>query len=270
MFACHDRWVCTLGVRPVPLLSQNISLSPPGRLPEGVTRIPFSFPLESNVSAAAASPLFETFHGANVQIMYAVSAEVVRPVLRGGSLGTGLCEFLVETRADVDGAQSVASATPLRFDITEEGQELGPGAGALLSKGFSVKGWLDKSAWFVEEPLTGWIKIDASPVRVISVDLELCRMEGCTTSEGQNVSETSTIQFTQIADGNVSLGLQIPIYVMFPRLYCCPSLQARTFSVSFMVRIMVVFASSNPGGANPIAVKTLPIRLVRGDINPVL
>ena len=65
--------------------------------------------------------------------------------------------------------------------------------------------------------MTGWIKIDACPVRVISVDLELCRMEGCTTAEGQNVSETSTIQFTQIADGNMSLGLEIPIYVMFPR-----------------------------------------------------
>jgi hypothetical protein len=36
-----------------------------------------------------------------------------------------------------------------------EGQELGPSAGALLSKGFTIKGCLDKSAWFIEEPLTG-------------------------------------------------------------------------------------------------------------------
>lgn len=247
------------------MINQNLSLSPPGRLQEGITRIPFSFPLEGDPTSSA-SPLFETFHGANIQIVYAVSAEVIRPVLRGGSLSTGMCEFLVESHADKDGTQSVASANPLNFELSEEGQELGPGAGALLTKGFKMVGRLDKSAWFIEEPLTGWIRVDKCPVRVLSVDLELCRMEGCTTSEGQNVSETSTIQFTQIADGNVSLGLEIPIYVVFPKPYCCPSLQARTFSVSFMVRIMIVFASSIPGAPNPIAVRTLPIRLVRGNI----
>ena len=136
------------------LIHQNLALSPPGRLPEGLTRIPFSFPLEANASNAA-SPLHETFHGANVQIMYAVSAEVIRPVLRGGSLTTGLCEFLVESKADVDGKRSVTSAAPLNFDITDQGQELGPSAGALLTKGFSIKGSLDKSSWFIEEPLKG-------------------------------------------------------------------------------------------------------------------
>jgi len=40
------------------------------------------------------------------------------------------------------------------------------------------------------------------------------------------MSETSTVQFTQIAEGNVSLGLRIPIHVVLPRLYCCPSVQA--------------------------------------------
>jgi len=35
--------------------------------------------------------------------------------------------------------------------------------------------------------------------------------------------------------------------------------------------ILVVFANSKPGGSVPIAVRTLPIQLVRGDIgDPVL
>jgi hypothetical protein len=155
----------------------------------------------------------------------------------------------------------------------------------------SVRLWcLDKSAWFIEQPLTGWIEVGASSVPIASIDLELCRVEGCTSSEGQNVSvgrcrltsgcprvdrawfqrlklkrdealsllsfnfnlrsymsETSTVQFTQIAEGNVNLGLRIPIHVVLPRLYCCPSVQARTFSVSFLVRILVGRCSSTPG-----------------------
>ena len=32
----------------------------------------------------------------------------------------------------------------------DEGQELGPSAGTLLTKGFTIKGCLDKSSWFIE------------------------------------------------------------------------------------------------------------------------
>uniref|UniRef100_A0A7S0SS58 Uncharacterized protein n=1 Tax=Mantoniella antarctica TaxID=81844 RepID=A0A7S0SS58_9CHLO len=250
-------------IKPVPLLDHNLALAPAGRLPEGITRIPFEFPL---TSASSSSPLFDTFHGANIQIMYAVSAEVVRPVLRGGSLSTGLCEFLVETAVDVDGSRAVSGAAPLHFEISGEGQEFGSGGGTLHAQGLDIRGCLDKSACFIEQPLTGHITVEKCPARVLSIDLELCRIEGCTTAEGSNVSETSVVQRTQVADGNASLGLEIPIHVVLPRLYCCPSIQARTFSVSFLVRVMVVFASSVPGAANPVAVRTLPIRLVRGDL----
>jgi len=121
---------------------------------------------------------------------------------------------------------------------------LEPSVGALLSKGFTIEGCLDTRAWFIEQPLTGWIEVGASPVPIpvpiSSIDLELCQMEGCTSSEGHVVSKTSTVQFTQIAEGNVSLGLKIPIYVVIPRLYSCPSLQARTTSISFFYQ--------DPGG----------------------
>jgi len=123
----------------VPLMHQNFSLAPAGRLPEGINRIPFSFPLEPATSSSSSSRLFETFHGSNVQIIYTLSAEAIRPVLRGGSLTTGLCEFLVESRVDPDGAHSVAGAGPVNFCITNEGQDLGPNAGALLTDGGAVQ-----------------------------------------------------------------------------------------------------------------------------------
>ena len=57
--------------------------------------------------------------------MYAVSAEVCRPVLRGGSLETGLCEFVVETRVNEDSLRTVPASSPVNFELTEDGQELG-------------------------------------------------------------------------------------------------------------------------------------------------
>ena len=85
----------------------------------------------------------------------------------------------------------------------------------------------------MEQPLTGWIKVVSSPVRIPSIDLELLPVEGCTTSEGQRASEASIIQSTQVIDGNVSIGSEVPIFAVLPRLYCCPSVQARTFSIVF-------------------------------------
>ena len=252
----------TLLIRPLPLINKSFSLSPPGRLERGRTRIPFSFLLESS-AASSASPLFVTFHGRNIQIMYAVSAEVCRPVLRGGSLETGLCEFVVETRVNEDSLRTVPASSPVNFELTEDGQELGPHSGALRSQGFSVIGCLDRSAWFMEQPLTGWIKVVSSPVRILSIDLELCRLEGCTTSEGQRASEASIIQSTQVIDGNVSIGSEVPIFAVLPRLYCCPSVQARTFSISFLVRILVYFAPID-SDYPMIAVRTVPIQLIRG------
>ena len=39
------------------------------------------------------------------------------------------------------------------------------------------------------------------------------------------------IQNIQIGDGNVAKDFEIPIYMVFPRLFTCPSLQTDTFKI---------------------------------------
>ena len=80
-------------IDPVTVLDVSLVLAPPGRLMVGISIISLS------VYAAEfprSTPMYETFHGQNTQVVYALEAEAGRPILRGGSLTTGMCEFLVE------------------------------------------------------------------------------------------------------------------------------------------------------------------------------
>jgi hypothetical protein len=248
-------------VEPVRVLDVSLVLAPPGRLAVGVHAFPFSFTLGS---FPPTTPMYETFHGQNTQIVYAIDAEVVRPILRGGSLSTGMCEFLVETKPDEDDVADAAASETMAFEITEERQDLGPAPGLLASEGFLIRGSFDKTSWFLEEAITGRLVVERSAAPLRAIEIELCRIEGCSTSEGQVVSETSPVQFTQIVDGDCPRGVEIPIHVVIPRLFACPSVQAPTFSVAFMLRVLCVFEPLNPGNKEPVAVRAVPIQLYRG------
>jgi len=251
-------------VDPVNVLDVQLVLAPPGRLATGVHKFPFSFALRGFPNTAT---VYETFHGQNTQIVYAIDAEVARPILRGGSLTTGMCEFLVEQAPDAEEAADVAASGRVAFEITEDQQDLGPAPGALASEGFLVRGEFDKTSWFLEEAITGRLTVERSAAPLRAIEIELCRIEGCTTSDGQAVSETSPVQFTQIVDGDCARGVEIPIHVVIPRLFACPSVQAPTFSIAFMLRVLCVFEPTNPGNKEPVAVRAIPIQLYRGGPN---
>ena len=248
-------------VDPVSVLDVQSVLAPPGRLATGVHKFPFSLPLRA---FPASMPVYETFHGQNTQVVYAIDAEVARPILRGGSLTTGMCEFLVESTPDEEDAENVRARGRVEFEITEEQQDLGPAPGALATEGFLVRGYFDKTSWFLEEAITGALTVVRSAAPLKAIEIELCRIEGCTTSEGQALSETSPVQFTQVADGDCARGTEIPIHFVIPRLFTCPSVQAATFSISFMLRVLCVFEPINPGNKEPVAVRAIPIQLYRG------
>jgi hypothetical protein len=65
------------------------------------------------------------------------------------------------------------------------------------------------------------------------------------------------IQNIQIADGDVCRNLVIPIYMVFPRLFTCPSVAAKTFAVEFEVNLVVVFQDSH------LITENFPIKLYR-------
>ena len=49
--------------------------------------------------------------------------------------------------------------------------------------------------------------------------------------------EATEIQNIQIADGPVCHGWSIPVYMIFPRLFTCPTVSTRNFKVDFEVNL---------------------------------
>lgn len=73
-----------------------------------------------------------------------------------------------------------------------------------------------------------------------SIEIQLVRVETCGCAEGFSRDATE-IQNLQIADGNVSPKVQIPIYMQLPRLFTCPTLQTRNFKIQFELNLCVIF-----------------------------
>ena len=96
-----------------------------------------------------------------------------------------------------------------------------------------------------------------------SIELTLGRVEWCTVGDHSNsvAREATDIQCTQVAEGDVARGVELPIHLVLPRLYTCPSADTETWGVEFELAVSAVV--EGPGGFATASVR-LPLRLVRG------
>ena len=73
----------------------------------------------------------------------------------------------------------------------------------------------------------------------------------------ESFKQISEIQNIQVAEGNPMLGLKIPLYMVLPRHYACPSQDTSAFKISFQVSVSVIFID------NHIVSQTMPVTLYR-------
>lgn len=71
------------------------------------------------------------------------------------------------------------------------------------------------------------------------------------------ISTATEVQTIQIAIGDVRREINIPIYLLFQRLFVCPTVRADYFQIDFEVNLMVLFENGY------IVQETFPIRLFR-------
>ncbi|KAJ3449396.1 vacuolar protein sorting-associated protein 26c [Anaeramoeba flamelloides] len=122
---------------------------------------------------------------------------------------------------------------------------------------FSISGKIDSLVCPISEPFTGYIKVDKSSSLIGSIEVQLIRIESCGSKKDGFVRETTEIQNSQIVDGNVSNELEIPIYVTFPKLFCCPSLSTKNYRIEFEINILVLFTN------NAVVSENFPIQVIR-------
>lgn len=72
------------------------------------------------------------------------------------------------------------------------------------------------------------MKIESCDAAIKSVELQLLRIETVGT-DGGFTKEATEVQNIQIADGDPPRGIPISIHMIFPRLFTCPSVAAKTF-----------------------------------------
>ncbi|KAK2522030.1 Dscr3 [Columba livia] len=267
-------------VKPIQIINSTIEMVKPGKLPSGKTEIPFEFPLQMKGNKV----LYETYHGVFVNIQYTLRCDMRRSLLAKDLTKT--CEFIVHSLAQ----KGKLMPSPVDFTITPETlqnvKEVLPAYllhqavpdfwvncnakfcqsipgkmllwmewRASLPK-FLIRGHLSSTNCVITQPLTGELVVENAEAAVKSIELQLVRVETCGCAEGY-ARDATEIQNIQIADGDVCRGLPIPIYMVFPRLFTCPTLETTNFKVEFEVNIVVLLHDDH------LITENFPLKLCR-------
>jgi len=235
-------------MKPVTLLQYNIDVQSASKLPNGVTELPFEFKLEP----VEGMKLHETYHGVYVNIQYIITVDMVRPLLAKNLKKT--LEFILETPPKEGMEKEHKSVS---FDITPESLENVRSSSLAHIPRFRVTGKLDSSVCSIIKPFTGTLVVDESAAAIKSIELQLVRVETCGSPEGGLAKEATEIQSIQLADGDVCRKFEIPIYMIFPRLFTCPSLAVQNFQVDFEANLVVQFVDGY------MITENFPIKLYR-------
>ena len=84
------------------------------------------------------------------------------------------------------------------------------------------------------------------------------RNEKVLIQEFQGNGEVSEIQNLQIGDGDVIRNLDIPVFMIFPRGFCCANLDTKEVSLSFEMNLTVVLVNG------VVISENFPVNLWRG------
>eukprot|EP01105_Mastigella_eilhardi_P013165 TRINITY_DN2993_c0_g1_i1.p1 TRINITY_DN2993_c0_g1~~TRINITY_DN2993_c0_g1_i1.p1 ORF type:complete len:319 (-),score=88.34 TRINITY_DN2993_c0_g1_i1:50-1006(-) len=231
-------------VKPISLVGCNIPVTPAGKLPDGLNELPFEFKLEP----LTGQPLYETYHGVFINITYTIKCDLRRGMLAHDSTKT--IEFLVEMQKP----EPLLKNSATDFSLTTEDFDKKVSRKHLPQ--IRITGRILTSSCDIRKPFQGAVTVHECNLPVKSIELQLVRVETCGCGEGFAKEETE-IQNIQIADGDVARGMEIPMYMVFPRLFTCPSIPTHTFKIEFEVNLVVLMED------NHAITKKFPIILYR-------
>lgn len=240
-----------LANRPIHILRHDINVSSSGRCADGITELPFSF----NVTPLPGQQLYESYHGVYVSIIYNMSVVCERGVMK--KTLTRDTEFLVE----IPTKTAVSDPSPISFSITPASLEnVGAKVIAAIPK-FSITGTLHRSKCPINQPLTGEVVVELAAAPIKSLELQLVRIE-TVNAEGKTTKEATEVQNIQIGDGDICRNFTVPLYMVFPRLFSCPTVMTSIFQVEWEVNLIIIY------GEGYMITENFPVALYR-DVDTV-
>lgn len=111
--------------------------------------------------------------------------------------------------------------------------------------------------------LLGEVIIEKSDAAIRSLELQLVRVE-TVEMDGATTKEATEVQNIQIGEGNICRNVVVPMYMVFPRLFSCPSVnyistEKLTFKIEFEVNLVLVF------GDGYMITENFPLTLYRDE-----
>lgn len=152
---------------------------------------------------------------------------------------------------------------PIKFHITPESLSAATRRDKIPD--FSVVGQLDSSVFRLSEPVSGEFVIEKCESIIRSVELQLVRIETCGLTPGdRDYSRDATeVQNIQLGDGNLLRQVPIPIHMILPRIFSCPTLITSNFKIEFEINLVIIFED------NYLITENFPIKLIRSTLQPI-
>lgn len=230
-------------VKPIQLMMISLEITGSGKFTSGLTEIPF----EATVKPLFNRVLYESYHGVFINIQYLIKAVIKRNFLNKDIYKT--LEFVIENKPNFDLVSKADKFVINQNTLTNVNDK------CHIPK-FQISGTIHSVMCSITQPFLGELKIEYSDISIKSIDIQLVRVEVCSCTEGFTKDATE-IQNIQVAEGDVSTGVSIPIYMIFPRLFSCSTTKTAVFTIEFEVNVSVIFIDDH------LITENFPITLFR-------
>ena len=106
---------------------------------------------------------------------------------------------------------------------------------------FNIECHIDNVNCDINQSFNGYVVVHECSTPIKSIELQFIRNELLT---GSGMKEESEIQNLQVGDGDVNRDVEIPLFMLFPRNFCCANQECRDFTVSFDIAVHIVLVNA--------------------------
>lgn len=198
--------------------------------------------------------LLETYTGVYISIQYEIKALITSQENKNKISVPVPIKVMIHVPGLglIDGMQRSQQSQP--FTITPS--SLANPNKILTLPEFRIEGELQSTIFELDREFNGWVVVIESNRQIKSIDLQLIRIESIFSGD-TGFKEPTEVQSLQIADGDVRKGAKVPLYMLFPRQFTCPTTFYKKFKVEFEVNLSVLFIDGHQ------LTKNFPIYLIR-------
>jgi len=215
----------------------------------------FKYPLTSDGCEENLTSLYESYHGVSVSVGYEISAKAVS---MGKEYESKKPKILVLVPGQGINSKFGRKRVNYQFNLNPKKIESIKLTEQNLMPNFEIDCFLENINCCVDKPFNGFCNIKECSTQIKSIELQFLRNEKILSKEFEGISEVSEIQNLQIGDGDVIRNLEIPVFMTFPRGFCCATLENKDVCISFEMNLIIVLVNG------VVIMENYPVNLWRG------